>query len=177
MTLSPLCHLLSHSSGNARDAETLLKNTIEARDVRVGSDPNQQRTSADGRLLLLRCDVIEATQQMLSSRQKLAGGESHQINHNAADQSCAFLLLVLAELEQRTSVPMADTGKRMVADGVTDHSIIHHADPLAYIGTYLSDGSLTMFIEAFRRMTLAHTLGHTEQVQRLEVSLSDRGRF
>ena len=144
-----------------------MKNTIESRDVRVGSDPNQQRTSADGRLLLLRCDVIEATQQMLSSRQKLAGGESHQVNHNAADQSCALLQLVLAELEQRTSVPMADTGKRMVADGVTDHSIIHHADPLAYIGMYLSDGSLTMFIEAFRRMTLPPE----------QVSLSDRGRF
>jgi hypothetical protein len=51
----------------------LLNNTIEARDVRVvASYPMQQRImSADGRLLLLRRDVIEATQQMLSSRQRL----------------------------------------------------------------------------------------------------------
>jgi hypothetical protein len=140
--------------------------------VRVGSDPNQQRTSADGRLLLLRGDVIKATQQMLSSRQRMGCCESHQnpaIDHNAAAiQSCALLQQVLAELEQMMRVPMADTGKRMLADGVTDHSIMHHADPHAYVGMYFSDGSVTLaFIEAFKRNTIRHE----------QVSLSDRGRF
>ena len=124
--------------------------------MRVGSNPNEQRTSAEGWLILLRCDVIEATQQMLSSRKKVDGVEPHQnpeIVHIAAAQSCALLQHVLAQLEQRTTVPMADTGKRMMADGVTDESIMHHIDPHAYIGMYFSDGSHTLaFVEAFKAL-------------------------
>lgn len=93
---------------------------------------------------------------MLSSRKTLVGGETHQnpeIIHNAAVLSCAYFQHVLAQLEQRYSVSMADTGKRMLADGVTDESIMHHIDPHAYIRMYFSDGSLALaFVEAFKAL-------------------------
>jgi len=150
-----------------------LKNTIESRDVRVGSDPNQQRTSADGRLLLLRRDVIDATQQMLSSRQRLSFVETSQFfGQNlspieAAGEGCQFLQRVLSELQQRTSEDLSNTCDQMLADGVTDHHIMHHADPLSYIGMYFSDGNLTLaFIETFKQMT----------VRPEQVSLCDWGR-
>jgi hypothetical protein len=155
------------AAGNGRDAETLLKNTIESRDVRVGSDPNQHRRSADGRLLLLRCDVIDATQQMLSSRQRLSQNLSPmQAAAEATVEGCQFLQRVLAELQQRTSEDLSNTWDVMLADGVTDHGIMYHADPLSYIGMYFSDGTLTLaFIETFKRMTVRHE----------EVSLRDSG--
>ncbi len=133
-----------------------MKNTIESRDVRVGSDANQQRTSADGRLLLMRCDVIEATRQMLSSRERLDESILPQAFQADAEDNCRYLLLVLDQLQQQTSADFVLTEIRdqMLADGVTDHRIMHHSDPSSYLGFYFGDDHLTLtFIESFTKMT------------------------
>ncbi len=73
----------------------------------------------------------------------------------ATVESCQFLQRVLAELQPRTSEDLSNTRDLMLADGVTDHGIMRHADPLSYIGMYFSDGTLTLaFIETFKRMTV-----------------------
>lgn len=144
--------------GNGRDAETILKLTIESRDVRVGSDPNQLRTSCDGRLLLMLDDVVEATRQMLASR----GGNSdgHPRGQDAAnghsrsdEQSTRFLQQVFSELQQRFSDSMDVSAAcvQMLAAGVTDASIIRSSNAHDFVSKFLPDGVTVHFIEIFKQ--------------------------
>ena len=147
--------------GNGRDAETILKLTIESRDVRVGSDPNQLRTSCDGRLLLMLDDVVEATRQMLASR----GGNSdgHQRGHDAAnghsrsdEQSTRFLQQVFPELQRRftDSIDLSVACSQMLAAGVTDASIIRSSNAHDFVSTFLPDGVTVLFLEMFKQCAL-----------------------
>jgi hypothetical protein len=138
--------------GNARDAENLLRLTIESRDVRVGSDPNQLRTSPDGKLLLMRDDVIEAARQMLSSR----GGvcEGHQYPVPAHDTQ--ILKLVFAELQQQfeDSVDLSAALSLMLADGITDVSIIRSSNVHNVVARFLPEHVTIQFIETFTQFYL-----------------------
>ena len=150
--------------GNGRDAETLLKLTIESRDVRVGADPNQLRTSSDGKLLLMRGDVIDATHQMLASRGGI--GDSHQHGHASsnghghsddcfAEKSTQFLQQVFPELQQRftDSIDLSMACSQMLAAGVTDDSIIRSSNAHDYVSKFLPDGVTVHFLEMFMQLT------------------------
>jgi hypothetical protein len=145
--------------GNGRDAETLLKLTIESRDVRVGADPNQLRTSSDGKLLLMRSDVIDATNQMLASRGGIC--DSHQYGHSRSDdcfveKSTHFLQQVFLELQQRftDSIDLSVACSQMLAAGVTDDSIISSINSHDYVSKFLPDGVTAHFLEIFMQLTL-----------------------
>jgi hypothetical protein len=144
--------------GNGRDAETLLKLTIESRDVRVGADLNQLRTCSDGRLLLMRGDVIDATSQMLASRG--GSGVSYQHDHShsddcVAEKSTRFLQQVFPELQQRftDSIDLSMACSQMIAAGVTDDSIIRSSNSHDYVSKFLPDGVTVHFLEIFMQLT------------------------
>lgn len=150
--------------GNGRDAETLLKLTIESRDVRVGNDPNQLRTSPDGRLLLMRDDVIEATRQMLSSRGGISDGHFqgsasvNDLSHSSdcfAEHNTRFLQQVFPELQQHfaDSVDLSVACSQMLAAGVTDESILRSSNAHDDIARFFPDDDVTVhFLDMFMQL-------------------------
>ncbi len=116
----------------------------------------------------MACDVIEATRQMLSSRERLEETVPLQPFQTAAEDSCRYLLLVLDELQKQTSEDLSVTSDQMRSDGVTDYLIMHHTDPLSFLGMYFGDAGMTLtFVQTFTEMTLRQQPVSVRQVTHL----------